>query len=177
MPRLSLPRAGGGVVQVGDSTSWQAVIVYRGKHCPICRTYLKTLDGLLDQFSAANTEVIAISGDPREKAESEANEENWRFPVGYDLRPDQMRLLGLYISEPRSPQETDRPFAEPGLFIINPQGKIQVVDISNAVRATRAWWRFEGAKVYPGKAVPHSRHASLMMQSAGTQRWSADRRR
>jgi peroxiredoxin len=132
MPKLSLPRAGGGVVKLGDSTRWQVVVVYRGKHCPICRTYLKTLDGLLEQFNAANTEVIAISGDPKEKAESEVTEENWRFPVGYDLRPDQMRQLGLYISEPRSPQETDRPFAEPGLFIINPQGKIQVVDISNA---------------------------------------------
>ena len=43
-----------------------------------------------------------------------------------------MRQLGLYISEPRSPQEANRPFAEPGLFVINPQGKIQVVDISNA---------------------------------------------
>ncbi len=88
--------------------------------------------GLVAFHSAAETEVIAVSGDPKEKAESEVNEENWRFPVGYDLRPDQMRQLGLYISEPRSPQETDRPFAEPGLFIINPQGKIQVVDISNA---------------------------------------------
>jgi hypothetical protein len=34
---------------------------------------------------------MAISGDPKEKAESEITEENWRFPVGYDLRPDQMR--------------------------------------------------------------------------------------
>ena len=43
-----------------------------------------------------------------------------------------MRQLGLYISEPRSPQETDRPFAEPGLFVINPEGKVQIVEISNA---------------------------------------------
>jgi peroxiredoxin len=129
MPKSSLPRAGGGVVKVGASTNWQVVIVYRGKYCPICRTYLKTLDGLLDQFSAADVDVIAISADAKEKAESEVNEENWGFSVGYDLRPDQMRQLGLYISEPRSPQETDRPFAEPG---INPQGRIQIVDISNA---------------------------------------------
>src|ERR1700741_5487057 len=121
MPKLSLPRAGGGVVKLGDSTRWQVVIVYRGKPCPICRTYLKTLDGLLEQFNAANTEVIAISGDPKEKAESEITEENWRVPVGYDLRPDKMRQLGLYISEPRSPQETVRPVAESGRVIINPQ--------------------------------------------------------
>ena len=124
MPKLS--RAGGGVVKVGDSTGWQIVIVYRGKHCPICRTYLKTLDGLLEQFGAADTEVIAISGDPKEKAESEVNEESWHFPVGYDLRPDQMRQLGLYISEPRSPQEANRPFAEP--------------DFSLSIRRARFRW-------------------------------------
>jgi hypothetical protein len=56
----------------------------------------------------------------------------WRFPVAYGLSPDQMRTLGLYISEPRSAQETDRPFAEPGLFVVNPEGKVQIVEISNA---------------------------------------------
>src|SRR5689334_548592 len=97
MPQVSLPRAGGGVVKIGGSTGWQVVIVYRGRHCPICRTYLKTLDGLLEQFNSADAEVIAISGgDPKEKAESEVNEENWHFPVGYDLRPNQMLQLGLY---------------------------------------------------------------------------------
>lgn len=108
------------------------VVVYRGKHCPICRTYLENLDGLLDQFKEIRTEVVAISGDPKEKAEAEAQAEGWRFPVGYDLSLDQMRSLGLYISEPRSPRETDRPFPEPGLFIVNPEGNIQVIDISNA---------------------------------------------
>lgn len=132
MPNLSLPRVGGGNVDLGGRLGWKMVIVYRGKHCPICRTYLKTLDGLVDQFKEADTEVVAISGDPKEKAESEARDEGWRFPVGYDLTRDQMRTLGLYISEPRSPQETDRPFPEPGLFVVNPEGKIQVVDISNA---------------------------------------------
>jgi predicted dithiol-disulfide oxidoreductase (DUF899 family) len=61
------------------------VVVYRGRHCPICRTYLKSLDGLYDEFRAGGTEVVAVSGDPREKAESEAAEEGWRFPVGYGL--------------------------------------------------------------------------------------------
>jgi hypothetical protein len=43
-----------------------------------------------------------------------------------------MRKLGLYISSPRTPPETDRPFAEPGLFLLNPEGKAQIIDISNA---------------------------------------------
>ena len=56
------------------------------------------------------------------------------------LHSDRLRALGrrgrgtwgLYISEPRSAQETDRPFAEPGLFVVNPEGKLHIVDISNA---------------------------------------------
>ncbi len=132
MPKVSIPRVGGGELDLGSGDGWRMLVVYRGKHCPICRTYLKTLDGLLDQFKAINTAVIAVSGDPKEKAETEAQEEGWRFPVGYDLSQAQMRALGLYISAPRSPQETDRPFPEPGLFVVNPQGNIHIIDISNA---------------------------------------------
>lgn len=42
-----------------------------------------------------------------------------------------MKELGVYISHPRSAQETDHLFPEPGLFIINDKGQVQVVDISN----------------------------------------------
>lgn len=132
MPRLSLPKAGGGDIAVGGAGRWQMVVVYRGKHCPLCRRYLKTLDTLLEDFRSIGTEVVAVSGDPKEKAESEAAEEGWRFPVAYDLSPAQMRTLGLYISEPRSAQETDRLFPEPGLFVVNPEGLVQIVDVSNA---------------------------------------------
>jgi peroxiredoxin len=132
MPRITLPKVGGGEVSTEAGEGWKMVVVYRGKHCPICKTYLKTLDGLLDDFKKIDTDVIVISGDPKEKAETEVQEENWRFDTGYDLSPDQMRTLGLYISEPRSPEETDRPFPEPGLFVINPEGKVHIVDVSNA---------------------------------------------
>ena len=132
MPGVVVPKVGGGAIHLGGEQSWQLLVVYRGKHCPICKTYLKTLNELLDQFQGINTEVVAISADTPEKAEAETKEEGWRFPVGHSLTPEQMRTLGLYISEPRSPQETDRPFPEPGLFVVNPAGKIQVVDISNA---------------------------------------------
>ena len=132
MPKVSVPKVGGGELHLGSGEGWRMLVVYRGNHCPICRTYLKTLDGLLDQFRAINTDVIALSGDPKEKAETETREEAWRFPVGYDLSEAQMRALGLYISAPRSPQETDRPFPEPALFVVNPQGNIHIIDISNA---------------------------------------------
>lgn len=132
MPRLSLPSADGGRIELGGEGRWQVAVVYRGQHCPLCRKYLKTLDGLLDEFRGIGVDVIAISGDPRDRAHEETMEENWRFPVACELGQDQMRELGLYISEPRSEQETDRPFPEPGLFVTNPEGKVHIVDVSNA---------------------------------------------
>ncbi len=132
MPKMTLPSVDGGRVELGGEGRWQIAVVYRGRHCPLCRKYLKTLDGLLEEFRGIGADVIAISGDPRERAHEEAMEENWRFPVACELSQDQMRQLGLYISEPRSAQETDRPFPEPGLFVTNPEGKVHIVDVSNA---------------------------------------------
>jgi len=129
---MSLSSTDGQEIRLGGKGRWQVAVVYRGQHCPLCRKYLATLNNLLEDFQAAGAEVIAISGDPRERASDEAAEEGWRFPVACDLSQDQMSELGLYISAPRSAQETDRPFPEPGLFVTNPDGLLQIVDISNA---------------------------------------------
>ena len=131
-PTMTWPLAGAGHLTLADEKGWRLLVVYRGKHCPLCKKYLATLNATLSEFEAANIQVSVVSADPREKAETEGKEEGWRFPVAYDMSLDQMRELGLYISEPRSPQETDRPFAEPAVFAINPDGNVQVLDISNA---------------------------------------------
>lgn len=75
---------------------------------------------------------MAVSGDPAEKAGADLAEAGWRFPVGCGMSIVQGRELGLRISQPRSPQETDRPFPEPALFAINPEGRLLIIDISNA---------------------------------------------
>ncbi|MGY2737171.1 redoxin domain-containing protein [Sphingomonas sp. UYP23] len=134
-PALSWDALGGGRIDPMADGGWRLLIVYRGKHCPICRQYLKTLNGMLGDFADAGIKVYATSADPREKAEAEATEEGWSFPVGYNLQPDQMRTLGLYVSSPRSPEETDRAFSEPGMFGINPAGEAHLIDISNAAFA------------------------------------------
>jgi peroxiredoxin len=131
-PAMSVPRVGGGDLAPASGEGWRLVVVYRGRHCPLCKAYLKTLDGMIEDFAAAGVSVAVVSGDPEEKAAADVAEHGWRFPVGYGLGIEQMRALGLYVSEPRSPQETDRPFPEPGLFLINPAGQVQIVDISNA---------------------------------------------
>jgi len=131
-PQMSLAKVGGGEIEVGNGGDWKMLIVYRGKHCPLCRKYLKTLNGMLDDFKAADVNLVVASGDSKEKAEEEVKEEGWNFPVAYGMSYDQMRSLGLYISHPRQPPETDVDFPEPGLFVINPDGKTQIIDISNA---------------------------------------------
>src|SRR5215813_104071 len=49
-PVLTLPKANGGDLALGGRGRWQTIVIYRGKHCPLCRKYLKTLDNLLDSF-------------------------------------------------------------------------------------------------------------------------------
>ena len=131
-PTVEWPSVAGGRISLSAEPGWRALIVYRGKHCPICKSYLDTLEQLLDEFSASQIAVSVVSADSREKAEAQVGECRWSFPVAYDMSVSDMRQLGLYVSDPRSPQETDKPFAEPALFVINPEGNIQVIDISNA---------------------------------------------
>ncbi len=135
LPEIAIAQLDGRQLRLGtpvDEHDWQMVVVYRGKHCPICKTYLTELERVAPEFAKAGIGVVAISSDPEDRARSFTDEIGVSFPVGYDLTVDQMQKLGLYVSEPRSPKETDRPFAEPGLFVINDEGLLYVVDISNA---------------------------------------------
>jgi hypothetical protein len=115
-PSLDWPAVGGGRVNPAKGDGWRLLVVYRGRHCTLCKKYLATLNEMLDDF----------------KASTESEECGWKFPVGYELSVEQARQLGLYVSSPRSPQETDHPFAEPGVFVITPRGEVQIVDVSNA---------------------------------------------
>lgn len=133
-PVITLPRAGGGEVTAGcpaTNDRWQLLVVYRGRHCPICKRYLARFEAMQSQFAERRTDIVAISADTKEKAEADLAEFKWSFPVGYGLEPEAMRRLGLYISNPRDAQETDRPFAEPGLFAIRPDGVVQLIGIGN----------------------------------------------
>lgn len=131
MPVLELPRVGGGTVTIGGAGRWQMVIVYRGKHCPICKRYLGGLASLAEKIDSLGLEVVAVSADSAEQAGSVVEEVGVTVPVGYGLTRSQMQDLGLYISVPR-PNETDHEFPEPGLFVVNDGGQVQIVDISNA---------------------------------------------
>ncbi len=133
-PSTIVKKLGGGDIDLAvipEAYDWRIVVVYRGKHCPFCTEYLLELKELLSEFNTAGIDVIAVSADSEERVQIHAPQFEPNFAVGYDLNIDQMRALGLYISAPRSPQESDRPFAEPGFFVINEKGETQIIDISN----------------------------------------------
>lgn len=134
-PAITVAKLGGGELELSKAEGGhdrRLIVVYRGRHCPVCTKYLKRIDERLTDLNALGIDVVAVSADPQEKAEVQIAEVGPGFKVGYGLTPAQMTQLGLYVSHPRSAAETDRPFAEPGLFVVNSDGKLQIVDISNA---------------------------------------------
>lgn len=132
MPEISVPRVGGGSVDIGGDGKWQLAIVYRGQHCPLCMKYLTRLNELVAEGAIGDVDIAVVSADDEGQAKGVVDKLELTFPVGHSLTVDQMREMGLYISHPRSEQETDHDFPEPGLFVVNDQGTIQIIDISNA---------------------------------------------
>lgn len=133
-PALDVHDRDGAIVDIGKPTGdadWQMVVVYRGRHCPLCTKYLSKLAGYRQRLLDIGVDIAAVSADSKEQLEEHLTQLDVNFPVFHGLTLEQMQGLGLYISVPRSEKETDHDFAEPGLFVINADGRLQVVDVSN----------------------------------------------
>jgi peroxiredoxin len=133
-PRIKVSTLDGPDLTLGypdQGGKWQMIVVYRGEHCPACTRYLKQLETMKGEIESLGVDVVCVSADTAEQARAHLVELGVTFPVGYGLTIGHMKQLGLYISHPRSAEETDHPFAEPGLFIVNPENNLQVTDISN----------------------------------------------
>lgn len=117
--------------KISEKADWRMVVVYRGKHCPLCTKYLNLLETFKEKIEANGVEIVAVSADSKAQLETHLNDLDISFPIYYGLTIEQMQTLGLYISNPRSEKETDHPFSEPGLFVINEKNQVQVLDISN----------------------------------------------
>lgn len=123
--KVSLAKPEGGA-------DWKLVVVYRGVHCPLCTKYLNELEHYARELKDTGIDILAVSADSEKQLEKHREQLAVSYPLAYGLTETQMSELGLYVSIPRSGQETDHNFPEPGLFVINQDGEIQVVDISNS---------------------------------------------
>jgi peroxiredoxin len=133
-PFVKATQLDGTIVDLGKAHSgadWQMLIVYRGQHCPLCVRYLNLLEAHQEALLAIGVSVSAVSADSKNQLEQSMEKLTTTYPIAYGLSEQQMKQLGLYISAPRSEQETDHNFAEPALFVINDLGTVQAVDISN----------------------------------------------
>jgi peroxiredoxin len=109
------------------------LVFYRGKHCPICKTYLTELGTKLDKFTQRGVNVFAISMDSKDRAMVSHGEwETGDLPLAYGLSEDQAREWGLYISEQRPGSEEPEHFSEPGLFLVKPDGTLYFAVTQNA---------------------------------------------
>ena len=51
MQKMTFPTIDGkGVTVSGANNRWQMIVVYRGLHCPICKTYTAKIEALKDKF-------------------------------------------------------------------------------------------------------------------------------
>lgn len=133
--QMKMATLDGATITIGQvQERWTMLFVYRGRHCPRCKRFLNKLNAVLPQWTDVMN-VVVTSSDTFEKAAADQAEFGWDFDLCYGLTVDQMRSLGLYISEPLSEAETTELFAEPGAFAIRPNGELMLVDISNGPAA------------------------------------------
>ncbi|MEM9100461.1 MAG: peroxiredoxin-like family protein [Pseudomonadota bacterium] len=126
-PALSVPLLSGGTWTLAERNpeNFTIVIFYRGKHCPICKTYMKEVDALIDQATEQGIDVVAISMDSEERARDTLAEIGTeKLAIGYAQTEASARDWGLYISSAREGSAEPAVFAEPGLFVIQPDGMI-----------------------------------------------------
>ena len=129
---VTFPQLYGADHTFGTPGGWQALFVIRGQQCPICKAYLGEIEKRRAAFAELGVSVAAVSADSEAQTRLTAEAAKPGFPLLYGLNETAMRNLGLYISEPRSAQETDHRFPEPALFVVNPEGLLHLVDIANA---------------------------------------------
>ncbi|ADM08320.1 hypothetical protein PB2503_01202 [Parvularcula bermudensis HTCC2503] len=100
------------------------ILVYRGLHCPACKEQLEKLNKMIGRFADLGAEIFALSMDSRERAQQTAEE--WAIddvPLGYGLSAERATDWGLFLSTAIK-EEEPAIFAEPGIFMIKPDGTL-----------------------------------------------------
>jgi len=136
MPRQAVPALlvptlahGAFALSADGPQNFSLLVFYRGLHCPICLKYLLELGRLRDEFEKRGVNVIALSSDTRDRAQAMADKLNApELRIGYGLGLASAREWGLYISTSRGTTsigiEEPALFAEPGVFIVRPDGTL-----------------------------------------------------
>ncbi|AUC84349.1 alkyl hydroperoxide reductase [Polaribacter sp. ALD11] len=111
-------------LQEQKTENFTLIIFYRGKHCPVCKKQLEQLQNNVNNFKERGVNVIAISANTESLAKETYKDWNVKdLPIGYDFTIEEARKWGLFISNGIS-QKEPKEFIEPGLFLIDKEGKV-----------------------------------------------------
>lgn len=137
VPSLEFDTVGGGrwSLAAQKPQNFTMVVFYRGLHCPQCRRYTTELNGMIGEFDKRGVASVITSNDTPERA-AEARQK-WGLPnltVGYGVPLEKSREWGLYVSTSRglTSAGVEEPplFAEPGLFLVRPDGTLYWASVS-----------------------------------------------
>ncbi|MFK7997238.1 MAG: peroxiredoxin family protein [Granulosicoccus sp.] len=132
-PPIEFTMMSGETERLSDNNGrWTVLIVYRGDHCPRCKTYIARLHELADGYAEREVDLRLASMDPEHIARRTIDENGWNLPVAHSLSVEQCQTLALYLTDHEPGAELTGPYAEPGLYLINPEGLTQVIATSNS---------------------------------------------
>ena len=118
MPRLTVPRVGGGEIGLPDDLagSFGVVLIYRGAWCPYCNAQLAGFARAAATFEELGVKVVALSVDDEATSAALAEKRHLEFPMGHSADADTVaRVTGAYTNdEPRYLQSTG--------FVLAPDG-------------------------------------------------------
>lgn len=130
-PDLAFPTIDGSPWTLSEQSpdAFTMIAFYRGLHCPICKKYLADLNRKASDFAKRGVQAIAVSTDTEDRARQARDEwEIENVPVGYGVSIEVARAWGLFISTSRGKTslgiEEPALFAEPGLFLVRPDGTL-----------------------------------------------------
>ena len=132
-PKLEVATVSGATWRLSDSKpdSFTMIVVYRGRHCPLCKTYLGELESKLGEFKSLGVNVIALSMDDAQKAAE--SKEDWglqTLTVGYGMTEASAREWNLFLSKAVKEGEPEL-FSEPGMFLIKADGTLFTAAVAN----------------------------------------------
>lgn len=108
-----------------------AVFFYRGVHCPICKKQIEELAARQDEFRKLGVDVTAVSMDATDRFDRQKQE--WALGdlhIGHALSEASAREWGLFISAKSKDAEPET-FAEPGIAVLYPDGRIYSIYLQN----------------------------------------------
>ena len=93
---------------------------------------LAKLQTLAPAYAERGVELLLASTDPENIAQRTIEENGWTLPVAHSLTEANSRQLSLYVTEHDADYELTGRYAEPGLFLVNPDGLVQSMERSNS---------------------------------------------